>query len=91
MTPRKLSSIAPVFLAFLAGAAAGAVVMALTTPKSGPRLRKDLKDLASRAKQRVEDVAEKTSEAWDEMRACAVLAADDLKYSASVSANDPSV
>ena len=32
---------------FLLGAAAGAVVVALTTPKSGPDLRGDIKDLAS--------------------------------------------
>jgi gas vesicle protein len=41
-------SIGANLLLFLLGAAAGAVVVALTTPKSGPDLRSDIKDLASR-------------------------------------------
>lgn len=40
-------------LAFLAGAAAGAVFMALTTPRTGPDLRGDLKGMARRAKRKV--------------------------------------
>lgn len=43
---------------FLLGAAIGAVVVALTTPKSGPRLRKDLKDLGRRSKERARRAAE---------------------------------
>ena len=37
-------------LLFLVGAAAGAILVALTTPKSGPELRSDVKDLAGRLK-----------------------------------------
>lgn len=39
-------------LLFLLGAAAGAVVVALTTPKRGPDLRADLRDLSRRLKDR---------------------------------------
>ena len=39
-------------LVFLAGAAVGAAVVALTTPKTGPELRGDLKGLGHRIKDR---------------------------------------
>lgn len=41
-------------LMFLLGAAAGAVVVALVTPKSGPDLRADVKDLAVRLKRKAQ-------------------------------------
>lgn len=40
-------------IVFLAGAALGALVVALTTPKTGPELRGDLKDLGIRMKDRI--------------------------------------
>ena len=43
-------SLATGLLLFLVGAAAGAVVAALTTPKSGPELRGDIKSLTRRLK-----------------------------------------
>jgi gas vesicle protein len=45
-------SIGTPLLIFLAGAAVGAAIVALTTPKTGPELRSDLKDLGSRLKER---------------------------------------
>jgi gas vesicle protein len=42
-------------LLFLLGAAAGAIVVALTTPKRGPELRADLKDLARRLKHKAHE------------------------------------
>jgi len=42
-------------LLFLLGAAAGAVVVALTTPKSGPDLRADIKDLAGRVRRKAKE------------------------------------
>lgn len=42
-------------LLFLLGAAAGAVVVALTTPKSGPDLRSDIKDLAGRLRRKAKE------------------------------------
>jgi len=38
---------------FLAGAAVGAAVVALLTPKSGPELRADLKGLGEKVKDKV--------------------------------------
>ena len=43
-------------LLFLLGAAVGAVVVALTTPKSGPELRSDLKDMSGKVKERIRRV-----------------------------------
>lgn len=52
MNHPQRSSTAMSILIFLAGAALGAVVLALTTPKTGPRLRADLKRLAGRGRHR---------------------------------------
>ena len=78
----------PMVLTFIAGAALGAVVMALSTPKSGPELRADLKDLARRAKRKVGDYADDASEALEDLKDRAVLAVDDLKRGVSDAAND---
>lgn len=40
-------------MVFLAGVAVGAVVVALTTPRTGPELRGDLKDLGNRVRDRL--------------------------------------
>jgi len=42
-------------LFFLMGAAVGAVVVALTTPKKGPDLRADIKDLSRKLKQKAQE------------------------------------
>lgn len=47
------SSLGTSLLIFLAGAAVGAAVVALTTPKSGPELRSDLRDLGGKLRDRV--------------------------------------
>lgn len=80
MNEESTSSIGPMLLTFLAGAAAGAVLVALTTPKTGPQLRGDLKDLANRAKRKVGDLAENASGAWNEMKDRTALAAGDLRH-----------
>ena len=49
-------------LFFLLGAAAGAVVVALTTPKKGPELREDVKELVGRLKRRVQVAREAGSQ-----------------------------
>ena len=46
-------SIGTSLLVFLAGAVVGATVVALTTPKTGPELRGDIKDLGNRVKDRL--------------------------------------
>lgn len=52
MTQNSSPSLFPPLFVFLVGAAVGAVVVALTTPKSGPRLRKDLKHLGRCGRER---------------------------------------
>jgi gas vesicle protein len=66
-------------LTFLAGAALGAVVVALATRKSGPELRGDLKSLARRAKRRADGLVEDAGSAWDEMKSRTAQAATLLK------------
>ena len=46
-------SIGTSIMIFLAGAAVGAAIVALTTPKTGPELRKDLRDIGGRLKDRM--------------------------------------
>jgi gas vesicle protein len=82
------SSIGPLLLTFLAGAAFGAVVVALTTPKSGPELREDFKSLARRTKGKTGDLAEDAGAAWDEIKLRAGHAASDLKRGVADSAAD---
>ena len=48
----------PTLVTFLIGAAVGAVVVALSTPRTGPRLRRDLKALARRGKARAHKAVE---------------------------------
>ena len=81
-------SLSALLLTFLAGAAAGAVVVALTTRKTGPQLRGDLKDLGRRAKLRVGAMAEDASEAYEGMRDRTVMAANDLKRGLHDAADD---
>ena len=73
------SSMGTMLLTFLAGAAAGAVVVALTTRRTGPQLRGDLKDLALRAKLKADDLVDDASGAWTEAKTRTTLAANDLK------------
>ena len=66
-------------LTFLAGAAVGAVLVALTTSKSGPELRENLKDLACRATRKARDLADEAGGVWDDMKERIVLASDGFK------------
>ena len=86
--PKPSSSYGPTLLTFLAGAAVGAVVVALFTPKTGPELRGDLKDLTLRAKRKVEGLAEDASDTWDDLKDRTALAANDLKRGMTDAAND---
>ncbi len=82
------SSTGPMLLTFLAGATLGALVVALTTPKTGPELRGDLKDLARRAKRKAGDLADEAGLAWDDMKERTALATSDLKRGMTDAAND---
>jgi len=81
-------SLGAMLLTFLAGAAAGAVVVALTTRKTGPELRGDIKDLACRAKLKAGALAEEASVAFDGMKERTALAAADVKRGMGEAAND---
>lgn len=75
-------------LTFLAGAAIGATVVALTTRKTGPQLRGDLRDLASRAQRKAGNLAQDACEAWDGLKDRTTLAANDLKRGVTDAAAD---
>jgi len=79
MNQDNSTSMGPILIGFLAGAAVGAVLVALTTPKSGPELRGDLKDYGRRAKRQVGQAADDACAAWDGMQQRTALAAGDLK------------
>ena len=51
-------------LFFLLGAAAGAAVVALVTPKSGPVLRAEIKDLTSKFKRKAKDAGMILGSGW---------------------------
>jgi gas vesicle protein len=80
--------ISTLLLTFLAGAAVGAVAAALVTPKSGPELRGDLKDLALRPGRKLKDWAGQAGTAWDGVKERTAMAASDLRRGVSDSIND---
>lgn len=86
--PKASSPYGTTLLTFLAGAAVGAVVVALTTPKSGPELRGDLKDLTLRAKRKAGQMADDASDTWDDLKGRTALAASDLKRGMADAAHD---
>jgi gas vesicle protein len=88
MSDNQSSSTGTMLLTFLAGAAVGAVVVALTTPKSGPDLRGNLRDMARRAKFKAEDLADDASGAWDDLKDSAALAVEDVRRNVTAAAKD---
>lgn len=86
--PENTGSMGPMLLTFLAGTAVGAIVVALTTPKSGPELRSDLKAMAIRSKQKAGAMAEDASGVWDEVKERTCLAGSDLKRGVTDAADD---
>jgi gas vesicle protein len=88
MNEAKTFPAGSIFLTFLAGAAVGAAVVALTTPKTGPELRGDLKDLSLRAKRSASEFADEASDSWDEVKGRTALAAADLKRGMAAAADD---
>lgn len=88
MSESKTSSYGLTLMTFLAGAAVGAVVVALTTPKTGPELRGNLKDLTHRAKCKAGELADDASDSWDDLKGRTTLAAADLKRGMTEAAKD---
>jgi len=87
MSENNAPTVVPVLLTFLAGAAIGAIVVALTTPKSGPRLRKELKDLARHGEGKAHGVAEPLPGAKP-VKKQAGRAPGDLRHGRKVSVDD---
>jgi gas vesicle protein len=88
MSQETKSSIGPMLLTFLAGAAAGAVLIALTTPKTGPELRGDLKDMARRAKRKIGGLGEEACSGWEDLKDRTTMAAGDLKRGVTEAAQE---
>ncbi len=88
MSQDNNSSMGPMLLTFLAGATLGALVVALTTPKSGPELRGDIKDLARRAKRKAGEMTDDAYDALDDLKERTMLAAGDLKQRTALAAGD---
>lgn len=82
------ASTSTLLLSFIAGAAVGAVVVALTTRRTGPQLRGDIQDLARRAKLKAGAMAEAASGTWDGVKERTTLAANDLKRGITDAATD---
>ncbi len=74
--------------AFLAGAAVGAVVIALTTPKKGADLRKDLTGIGRRAKGGLDAAAQQGAKALDDLAKGTACAHSELKRSMDAAARD---
>jgi gas vesicle protein len=68
MSQEKMSVTNVALLSFIGGAVLGAAVVALTTPKSGPEVREDLKALGRRAKGKVGEMSDQVGEAWTTSR-----------------------
>ncbi len=89
MNQEHPSSLNTPLLCFLAGAIAGAVVVALTTPKKGADLREDISGLGRRARRRVAGLAQRLKGACDASgegscaKPDAEAAWDDAKQSAT--------
>ncbi len=88
MNDSKANYTGPMIMTFLAGAIVGAVVVALTTPKTGPELRGDLKDLTARAKRKAGQLTDDACDTWDDLKGRTVLAAGDLKRGVTDAAQD---
>ena len=68
MSDNSSNTAANAALLFLAGAAVGALVIALTTPKTGTELRDDLKLLGRRIKGLGKELRGDVEEAWNERK-----------------------
>lgn len=88
MNQENMSTLNVALLSFLGGAVLGAVVVALTTPKSGPQVREDLMGLGRRAKAKAGEMGSQAGEAWTETRDRTDQGMADLKRGAHEAADD---
>jgi gas vesicle protein len=88
MTQENRADLGSMLLLFLAGAAVGAVAVALVTPKTGRELRADVRNAIRRAKLKASDFADGASEILGEAKERTTLAANDLKRGFTDAAKD---
>ena len=79
MNEQKMSSGTIGLLSFLGGAVIGAVAVALTTPRTGPQVREDLKALGRCAKDKVDEMGSQAVEVWKESKYRTGQSVGDLK------------
>lgn len=80
MSDDRSSAILNSALTFIAGAAVGAIVVALTTKKRGSELRHDLKELGRRFKSQAQDLGNNAEGAWTKLKGETAQAGQDLKH-----------
>jgi len=88
MSQKYGTSLGPMFLSLVIGAAAGALWVALNTSKTDLERERQAKALARSAKRGTQAVAEDLDGLMDDWRAHPARAAGDLKRSMSVSIKD---
>jgi len=75
-------------LAFFAGAALGAAVVALATPKKGRELREDITGFGRRVKGRIDHLARRSTRALEAFKETPAPRPDDLRNQASAAWQD---
>ncbi|MGA2081649.1 MAG: YtxH domain-containing protein [Holophaga sp.] len=88
MSQESNVALGPLLLTFVAGAALGAVVAALVTPRTGPELRGGLTAFGRRARRRAGEMAAEAHAALDGMMERTGHAAADLKRGITDSVQD---
>jgi gas vesicle protein len=88
MNQERMSTLNVALLSFLGGAVLGAIVVALTTPKSGPQVREDLRALGRRAKDKAGNLGDQAGEVWTETKDRTDQSMADLKRGVHEAADD---
>lgn len=88
MNQEKMSTTNVALLCFFGGAMLGALVAALTTPKSGPQVREDLSALGRRALGKAEALGDQAEAVWNESMDRTNQSVADLKRGVHEAADD---
>jgi gas vesicle protein len=88
MAQRSEPCLGSALLYLAAGAAVGALAVALATPRSGPDLRDVLRRLGRRARRRTAGLAEDARATWEGLQGRADAAARDLSRGVADAVDD---
>jgi len=88
MNQETSTPVSTILLSFVAGAAVGAIVAALTTPKTGPQVREDLTALGRKAKAKADALAEEMEAYLAEAKERTNRAATDFRRGVTAAARD---